>query len=96
MPLAMMIMMDAIWNRILENRNKGKNTWVYIDEIYLMFRNEESAELLQNMWKRARKYGGINTGITQNVEDLLQSATASTMLSNSEFVIMMMDTIRQS
>lgn len=89
MPLAMLIMMDAIWNRILENRGKGRNTWVYIDEIYLMFRNEESAALLQNMWKRARKYGGINTGITQNVEDLLQSSTASTMLSNSEFVLVM-------
>lgn len=88
-PLAMMIIMDAIWNRILENRDKGKNTWIYIDEIYLMFDSEESTLLLQAMWKRARKYGGINTGITQNVEDLLQSSAASTMLSNSEFVIMM-------
>lgn len=89
MPLAMTVLMDSIWNRILENRNKGKSTWIYIDEIYLMFKDEASVSLLEAMWKRARKYGGIPSGITQNVEDLLATKAAQNMLSNCEFVLMM-------
>ena len=60
-----------------------------IDEIYLLFQHEYSANFLFTLWKRVRKYGAFCTGITQNVDDLLQSHTARTMLANSEFVIML-------
>lgn len=72
-----------------DNRAKGKNTFIIIDEIYLLFQHEYSANFLFTLWKRVRKYGAFCTGITQNVDDLLQSHTARTMLANSEFVIML-------
>jgi type IV secretory pathway VirB4 component len=87
--MAMLIVLDSIWNRIIQNRKKGKRTWFYIDEIYLLFTNETSATFLQQLYKRARKWGGVPTGITQNVEDLLRSETARTMLSNCEFIQML-------
>lgn len=87
--LAMLVVLDSVWNRIIENKKKGRNTWFYIDEIYLLFKTETSANFLQELWKRARKWGGVPTGITQNVEDLLRSDTARTMLSNCDFVQML-------
>jgi type IV secretory pathway VirB4 component len=87
--MGMLIVLDYIWNRITSNRAKGKNTWIYIDEIYLLFRNEYSANFLFELYKRARKWGGIPTGITQNVEDLLMSELARRMLSNSDYVMML-------
>jgi len=71
------------------NRAKGRNTYIFIDEIYLLFQHEYSANFLFSLWKRVRKYGAFCTGLTQNVDDLLQSHTARTMLANSEFVIML-------
>lgn len=62
---------------------------IFIDEIYLLFQHEYSANFLFTLWKRVRKYGAFATGITQNVDDLLQSHTARTMLANSEFLIML-------
>ena len=88
-PVAMLIILSSIWNRIIENRALGRHTWFYVDEIYLLFRDEISAEWLQQLWKRARKYGGVPTGLTQNVEDLLNSETARSMLANSSFVMML-------
>jgi len=88
-PLGMLVVLDSILNRITRNRARGKRTYIYIDEIYLLFRNDYSANFLFTLWKRVRKYGAYATGITQNVEDMLQSHTARTMLSNSEFLIMM-------
>jgi len=88
-PMGMLITLDAIWNRIVENRKKGKHTWIYVDEMYLLFNNEYSANFFYELYKRARKYGGVVTGITQNVEDLLQSETARSMLANSDFVMML-------
>lgn len=76
-----------ILNRITQNRAKGKNTFIFIDEIYLLFQHEYSANFLFTLWKRVRKYGAYASGITQNVDDLLQSHTARTMLANSEFII---------
>ena len=64
-------------------------TWIYIDEIYLLFQHEYSANFLFTLWKRMRKYQACGTGISQNIEDLLQSHTARTMLANSEFLIML-------
>ncbi len=89
MPIGMLVVLDSILNRITQNRAKGKNTYIYIDEIYLLFRHEYSANFLFTLWKRVRKYGAFATGITQNVDDLLQSHTARTMLANSEFLIML-------
>ena len=66
-----------------------RNTWIYIDEIYLLFQHEYSANFLFTLWKRMRKYQACGTGISQNIEDLLQSHTARTMLANSEFLIML-------
>ena len=82
-------MNDPILNRITQNRAKGKQTFIFIDEIYLLFQHEYSANFLFTLWKRVRKYGAYATGITQNVDDLLQSHTARTMLANSEFLIML-------
>lgn len=89
MPIGMLVVLDSILNRIIENRAKGKNTFIFIDEIYLLFQHEYSANFLFTLWKRVRKYGAYATGITQNVDDLLQSHTARTMLANSEFIIML-------
>ncbi|MGN0679586.1 MAG: VirB4-like conjugal transfer ATPase, CD1110 family [Oscillospiraceae bacterium] len=88
-PLGMMVVLENLWDRIVQNRERGIRTRIYIDEIYLLFRNEESANFLYELYKRARKWGGIPTGITQNVEDLLKSDTARSMLSNSEFILML-------
>ncbi len=87
--VGMLILLDNILNRITQNRNKGKRTFVYIDEIYLLFQHEYSANFLFVLWKTVRKFGACCTGITQNVDDLLQSHTARTMLANSEFVVML-------
>ena len=89
MPVGMLVVLDSILNRITENRAKGKKTYIFIDEIYLLFQYEYSANFLFTLWKRVRKYGAFITGITQNVDDLLQSHTARTMLANSELVIML-------
>ena len=88
-PIGMLVVLDSILNRITSNRAKNKNTYIFIDEIYLLFQYEYSANFLFTLWKRVRKYGAFATGITQNVEDLLQSHTARTMLANSEFIIML-------
>ncbi len=85
MPIGMLVVLDCILNRITQNRAKGKNTFIFIDEIYLLFQHEYSANFLFTLWKRVRKYGAY-AGITQNVDDLLQSHTARTMLANSEFI----------
>ena len=89
LPIGMLVVLDSILNRITANRAKGRNTYIFIDEIYLLFQNEYSANFLFTLWKRVRKYGAYCTGITQNVDDLLQSHTARTMLANSEFIVML-------
>jgi len=88
-PIGMLVVLDSILNRITQNRAKGKNTFIVIDEIYLLFQHEYSANFLFTLWKRVRKYGAFCTGITQNVDDMLQSHTARTMLANSEFLVML-------
>ena len=89
LPVGMLVVLDSIFNRIIRNRQQGRNTWIYIDEIYLLFQHEYSANFLFTLWKRVRKYRACCTGITQNVDDLLQSHTARTMLANSEFLVML-------
>ena len=75
--------------RIVENGKRGKATWLYIDEFHVLLNSEYSAKYLQQLWKKVRKQGGLCTGITQNVVDLLQNYTATTMLANSEFVALL-------
>lgn len=87
--MGMLVILDSFLNRITRNRRLGRNTWIYIDEIYLLFQHEYSANFLFTLWKRVRKYGACCTGLTQNVDDLLQSHTARTMLANSEFLVML-------
>lgn len=89
MPIGMLVVLDNILNRITANKENGRRTYIFIDEIYLLFKHEYSANFLFTLWKRVRKYGAYITGITQNVEDLLQSHTARTMLANSELVVML-------
>ena len=88
-PLGMMVVLENLWDAIVKNRARGIRTRIYIDEIYLLFQSEQSSNFLFELYKRARKWGGVPTGITQNVEDLLKSDTARSMLSNSEFILML-------
>lgn len=85
-PMAMLIILDAIQNNLFENRRRGKMTWFWVDECHLLFQDEMTASALSTIWKRARKYGGVPTGITQNVDSLLKSETCRTMLSNCNFI----------
>ena len=87
--IGMLVVLDSILSRITANRKAGRKTFIFIDEIYLLFQHEYSAIFLSNLWKTVRKFGAFCTGITQNVDDLLQSHLARTMLSNSEFVLML-------
>ena len=96
--VGLLVMLDAIYNRVIQNRREGKYTHVYIDEIYLFFANGSgsghsitnySSEFLYKCWKRFRKYGATLTGITQNVEECLLSNTARMMFANSEFLLML-------
>ena len=89
MPIGMLVTLDAIFNRVIQNWKKGKTTWVFADEFYLLFRYQYSAEFFYKLWKRIRKYNGLVTGLTQNVEELLCSDTARLMLANSEFLILL-------
>lgn len=87
--IGLLIMLDNIMNRVIENRKRGKYTRVYIDEAHLFFKNKYSADFLLKAWKRFRKYGGLLTGITQNISDCLLNETARGMLSNSEFLLLL-------
>ena len=87
--VGLLVMLDALLNRVIQNRRLGKRTWLYIDEIYLFFSNELSANFLSESWKRFRKYGALATGLTQNIEDCLHSQMARAMLANSEFLLLL-------
>ena len=88
-PITMLVMMESIQNRIIANGKRGIATWLYIDEFHVLLNSEYSAKYLQQLWKKVRKQGGLCTGITQNIVDLLQNYTAITMLANSEFVALL-------
>jgi hypothetical protein len=87
--LGLQVCLNDIWNRTIANKNLNKRTWFYLDEFYLLTQTESSALFLQQIWKRARKWGGVPTGITQNVEDLLASPEARSILNNCDFVMML-------
>lgn len=88
-PLAMMIMLDNMWNRVISNFKQGKRTWLYVDEISLLFEHESTAAYFAYLWMKGRKFGLILTGITQNVSLVLASKIALTMVSNSQFMILL-------
>jgi len=85
----MLVMLDAIRNRVARNREKGRRTHVIIDEMHIFFGNELSSNFLSESWKQFRKDGALATGITQNIGDCLKSVTGQTMLANSEFIVML-------
>ena len=89
MPLGMLVTLDAIYNRVIQNSKNGRRTWIYCDEFYLLFKYEYSANFFYKLWKRIRKYNGLITGLTQNCDELLRSDTARLMLANSEFLILL-------
>ena len=87
--LTMLIIQDAIWNRITVNREKGKWTWVDIDEFHLLLRSPITAAYSVEIWKRFRKWGGIPTGITQNIKDLFRSPEIQNILDTTNFIAML-------
>lgn len=87
--LTMLIIQDAIWNRVTINRAKGKWTWVDIDEFHLLLRSPITAAYSVEIWKRFRKWGGIPTGITQNIKDLFRSPEIQNILDTTNFIAML-------
>ena len=88
-PIGHLVITDTMLNRVTLNWKKGKRTHIFIDEFHVMFENEFSAAFFNSAWRQFRKRNAFPTAITQNVEYLLDSVQASTMLSNSEFVVML-------
>lgn len=87
--LGMLIVQDQVWNRVTLNRSAGKTTRYYIDEFHLLLKEEQTAAYSVEIWKRFRKWGGVPTGITQNVKDLLASREIENIFENSDFVYML-------
>ena len=87
--IGMLVVQDQVWNRVTINRAAHKSTRYYIDEMHLLLREEQTAAYTVEIWKRFRKWGGIPTGITQNVKDLLSSREVENIFENSDFVYML-------
>ena len=89
MPLGMLVTLGRHLQPGYSEPERGKRTWIVADEFYILFRYEYSANFFYKLWKRIRKYNGLITGLTQNVDELLRSDTARLMLANSEFLILL-------
>lgn len=87
--LGMFILQDHVWNKVTTNRNNHKTTWFYMDEFHRLLADAQTAGYSVQFWKRFRKWGGIPTGITQNVKDLLASPQIETIIENSDFVYLL-------
>ena len=87
--LGMLIVQDQVWGRVTANRSVGKATRYYVDEFHLLLKEEQTAAYSVEIWKRFRKWGGIPTGITQNVKDLLSSREVENIFENSDFIYML-------
>ena len=87
--MGLLVITDALINRVADNYKKGKRTHIFIDEIHVLFENEYSATFFNSAWRQFRKRNAYPTAITQNVESLLASVESRTMLSNSEFIVML-------
>ena len=87
--MGLLVITDQMINRVTENWRNGRRTHIFLDEFHVVFENEHSGTFFNSAWRRFRKRNAYPTGITQNVEYLLDSVLASTMLSNSEFIVML-------
>ncbi len=87
--IGMLVIQDQVWGRVSSNREDGKSTRYYLDEMHLLLKEEQTAAYTVEIWKRFRKWGGIPTGITQNVKDLLSSKEVENIFENSDFVYML-------
>ena len=87
--IGMLIVQDQVWNRVTINREARKSTRYYIDEMHLLLKEEQTAAYSVEIWKRFRKWGGIPTGITQNVKDLLSSREVENIFENSDYIYML-------
>jgi len=87
--IGMLIVQDQVWNRVTVNREAHKSTRYYIDEMHLLLKEEQTAAYTVEIWKRFRKWGGVPTGITQNVKDLLSSREVENIFENSDYVYML-------
>ena len=87
--IGMLIVQDQVWGRVTANRSAGKTTRYYMDEFHLLLKEEQTAAYSVEIWKRFRKWGGIPTGITQNVKDLLSGREVENIFENSDFVYML-------
>ena len=87
--LGMLVVQDQVWNRVTINRGSRKSTRYYIDEFHLLLKEEQTAAYSVEIWKRFRKWGGIPTGITQNIKDLLASREIENIFENSDFILML-------
>ena len=87
--IGMLAVQDQVWGRVTANRNAGKATRYYMDEFHLLLKEEQTAAYSVEIWKRFRKWGGIPTGITQNVKDLLSSREVENIFENSDFIYML-------
>lgn len=87
--IGMLVLQDAVWNRVTLNRNAHKSTWFFIDEMHLLLKEEQTAAYTVEIWKRFRKWGGIPSGLTQNVKDFLLSREVENILENSDFIYML-------
>lgn len=85
----MLVVLEEVWGRIARNRAAGRHTWLYIDEFHVMFANPFAARYFQSIFKRARKYGVMTTGLTQNIDELLASGEARLMLANSDMLALL-------
>lgn len=87
--IGMLVVQDQVWNRVTVNRSEHRSTRYYIDEMHLLLKEEQTAAYTVEIWKRFRKWGGIPTGITQNVKDLLSSREIENIFENSDFIYML-------
>ena len=94
-PVGLQVVLEYVWQRVGKNKENGIRTWVWVDEFSIMFNDgagrttHRSGEFFAKVYKRIRKYGGVPTAITQNITEVLTSAQARTMISNSEFVMLL-------
>ena len=87
--MGMQICLNDIWNRTIANHKRGVRTWIFIDELYILTQSETCSRFLMYIWKQFRKYGGVPTGITQNVEDLLTNRESRGIINNTPFIVML-------
>ena len=87
--IGMLIVQDQVWGRVSANREEGRSTRYYLDEMHLLLKEDQTAAYTVEIWKRFRKWGGIPTGITQNVKDLLASREVENIFENSDFIYML-------